>query len=76
MSELQLNFDATQSTVGDRLLKKKAGKRIGPIQGGSSKKVKKDPNNQGMTLYTIKSVPIISSAGGFGPMVHIHADGE
>ena len=76
VSELQLNFDATQSTVGDRSFKKKVGKRIGPIQGGKSKKVKKDANNQGMTLYTIKSVPIISSAGCYGPIVHIHADGK
>ena len=40
VSELQLNFDATQSTVGDRLLKRKAGRRVGPVQGGGSKRAR------------------------------------
>jgi len=73
--ELQLNFDGTQSTVGDKSSKKKAGKRIGGIKGDKSKKVRKT-ENKGITFYSLKSVPIMSSSGGFGPMVHIHADGK
>ena len=75
--ELQLNFDATQSSVGDKMLKKKksVGKRIGGVKGDKSKKVRKT-DNKGIGQYTIKSVPIMSSAGGFGPIVHIHADGK
>jgi hypothetical protein len=73
--ELQLNYDATQGTVGDRPKKKLTGKRIGPIKEGKSKKVRKPKaGSKGLTSYFIKSVPICNADGIYGPMVHIHAD--
>jgi hypothetical protein len=38
---LQINFDATQSTIGDVVTAKVTGKRIGKIKGNKSKKIKK-----------------------------------
>jgi hypothetical protein len=72
--ELQLNYDATQGTVGDVAKRKVTGKRIGGIKQGKSKKVRKSRGNTGLTSLFIKSVPICNADGIYGPMVHIHAD--
>ena len=71
---LQINFDATQSTVGDVGTAKVTGKRIGKIKGNKSKKIKKTSGTKGLVNYFVKSIPIFNADGIFGPMVHVHAD--